>query len=739
MRKVRCKIMTKHHTEKFSWLLTVFVLVFSPLGLSAAAEPATMEPNSIEAVDFSALPGGKMVVKVSLKQELAQPPAAFTINNPPRLTLDFVNVSNGLQKKTIQVGDGLVRSMNAVEAGNRTRLVMNLNTASTYTTATDGKTLLVTLSGTAGSTQTSLTTTHFNQTVAGTKSNQIKSVDFQRGRNGEGRIIVDMEEAGTGIDIRQQGKNLIVDFLDSKVAENFERRLNVTNFATPVLNVDTFKQGQNARIVIEPKGEWEHTAYQTDRRFIVEVKPIVFDPSKIVQGSKSGFSGDKLSLDFNGIDVKSLLRIIGDFTGKNVVVSDAVQGTITLRLKDVPWDQALDIIMKQKGLGMDNMGNTLVFAPKAEIAARQKEAQDQENQIDDNKPLLTQAFEIKYQKADDIKTLIGDPKQPLLSKRGSAVVDSRTNTLFVKDIDGSMTKIQEILNKIDVPARQVLIEARIVNANEGFSKSLGAKFGIQKQSALSYASSGTLGNAVTSRTVDATTGVGTETISGRTGSVQLGTTYAPGLVTPGSSPDNTPDLNVNLPAKSVTGAALSSIAFSLFRLPAGFLLNLELSAAEADGKTKVISSPRVITANQTPATFDFGEEIPYQAATSSGATSVSFKKATLGVNVTPQITPDDKVNMDIEVTNDSRGADTTAGPAINTNKVKTKVLVNNGETAVLGGFYKEAKKNSSERVPFFSALPIVGPLFRMDSKEDAKQEILFFITPKVMSDSMQLN
>jgi type IV pilus assembly protein PilQ len=704
---------------KLGRLLAVIVVTFVSMAAGIAAEVPSAAPmsNTIENIDYSAMPGGKVVVKVTFKQAPGQTPAAFTTNAPPRITLDFVDVGSSLAKKTINVGDGLLRSMSAVQANNRTRLVLNLNAQSTYSTSIEGNNVLILLqgAGTAGVNDNSVT--HFSQPVATGAKNAVKSVDFQRGKNGEGRIVVDLEESGAGIDIRQQGKNLVVDFLNSGVAEKAERRLNVINFATPVMTIDTFKQGSNARMVIEPTGDWEHSAYQTDRRFIVEVKPIVFDPNKVVQGTKAGFGGEKLSLDFNGIDVKGLLRIIGDFTGKNVVVSDAVQGTITLRLKDVPWDQALDIIMKQKGLGMENMGNTLVFAPKAEIAARQKEAQDQENQIDDVKPLITQSYAVKYQKAADIRTLISDPKQPLLSKRGSAVVDVVTNTLFVKDIDTSLTKIQDILNKIDIPARQVLIEARIVNADESFSKSLGAKFGVVKNNYWGTSKPNANGN---------------DLMIGNT----LTNNYAIGQTGKTTTPN---DLNVNLPATSATGAAVSSLAFTLFRLPAGFLLNLELSATEADGKTKVISSPRVITANQTAATFDFGEEIPYQQSTSSGATSVSFKKATLGINVTPQITPDDKISMDIEVTNDSRGADTTAGPAINTNKVKTKVLVDNGETAVLGGFYKETKKDSNERVPFFSALPIVGPLFRSNARSDVKQEILFFITPKVMSDSMQLN
>lgn len=705
--------MTKFRFMNSKWLSVAFALTVGLLasnanaGATSANENAPGSTNTVEKVDYSELPGGKVLVNITLKNEPAQLPAAFTTATPPRIALDFANVDNGLTKSTIPAGDGLLRSINAVQANNRTRLVLNLSKTATYTSNIQGRTVTVILQATGTSGVAEGAVTHFSQATPGHQQNTLTNIDFQRGKNGEGRVIVNLEEPGTGIDIRQQGKNLVVEFLNTSVPEKLERRLNVVNFATPVLTVDTFKRGQNTRMVIEPKGDWEHSAYQTDRQFIVEVKPIVFDPNKIVQGSKTGFSGDKLSLDFNSIDVKSLLRIIGDFTGKNVVVSDSIQGTITLRLKDVPWDQALDIILKQKGLGMDNLGNTLVFAPKEEIAARRKQDQEQENLIDDSKPLLTQSFVVKYQKAADIKKLISDPKQPLLSKRGTAVVDPVTNTLFVKDIDSSLTKIQEILNKIDISARQVLIEARIVNAEETFSKSLGAKFGVTKKGGR-VASSATVANSQ----------------SLATGAAPLGTVQ---------------DLNVNLPATSATGASLSSLAFTLFKLPAGFLLNLELSAAEADGKTQVISSPRVITANQTEATFDFGEEIPYQNATSSGATSVSFKKATLGIKVTPQITPDDKIGMDIEVTNDSRGTDTTAGPAINTNTVKTKVLVDNGETAVLGGFYKETKKNANERVPFFSSLPVFGNLFRSNAKSSDKQEILFFITPKIMSDLMQLN
>ncbi len=718
----------------FCRFLAIFAVTFGFFAPGFAAEQSKSTSNTIQSVDYSNLPGGRVLVKVGFKQEPTQAPAAFTTATPPRITLDFVNAGSGLAKKSINVGEGLLRSINAAEAGNRTRLVLNLNVASTYTTAIEGNNVLITLLGAAVSNQSAAAVTHFNQSAVAAKSNQIKAIDFQRGKNGEGRVVVDMEEGSTAIDIRQQGKNLVVDFLDSQVPENLERRLNVTNFATPVLTVDTFKQGQNARLVIEPKGEWEHSAYQMDHRFIVEIKPIVFDPSKVVQGTKAGFGGDKLSLDFNNIDVKSLLRIIGDFTGKNVVVSENVQGTITLRLKDVPWDQALDIIMKQKSLGMDNLGNTLVFAPKAEFAARQKEAQDQENQIDEIKPLITQSFMIKYQKATDIKVLVSDPKQPLLSKRGSAVVDPLTNTLFVKDIDSSLLKIQEVLNKVDIPARQVLIESRVVIADKDFQHKLGARFGVQKQGP-TLNSSGSIGNGayIDSSSIKFPDPTTSHTDRNKSyGSLALGkfgSAYNK-VNTIGSASD----LNVDLP---VVGAA-GSLALSLFRLPAGLLLNMELSAMEQDNKGTVISSPRVATTNGKEAYIRQGVEIPYQTVSTSG-TKTEFRTAALSLRVTPQITPDNKINMELEVTKDSPGDATPQGmPTINTQSAKTQVLVENGETAVLGGVYEQEVRNDVTRVPFFGNLPIVGPLFKTTSKIDGKKELLIFVTPKVVDEATNL-
>ncbi|HQR50899.1 MAG TPA: type IV pilus secretin PilQ family protein, partial [Methylophilaceae bacterium] len=425
---------------------------------------------------------------------------------------------------------------------------------------------------------------------------------------------------------------------------------------------------------------------------------------------KPGFNGEKLSLNFQNIEVRSVLQVIADFTGLNVVTSDTVNGSITLRLKDVPWDQAMDIIMQSKGLSQRKIGNIIWVAPSDELAAKEKQQLEAQQQVEDLEPLYTEVFTLKYQKANDLKAILTDSKQKILSKRGSAVVDPRTNTLFVQDTAKYIAGVQRIINKIDIAVRQVLIESRIVIADTGFSKELGVRFGIVQNP---YLVCGQPGNGWNSM------------ISGSTRSnyntAQTGTTTTP------------TDLNVNLPATSPTAG---SFAFSIFKLPAGILLNLELSAAEADSKSKLISSPRVITMNQQKATIEQGVEIPYQQASSSGATNVSFKKATLSLAVTPQITPDDKISMDLDVHKDSVGQIYNGVPSINTRQVTTQVQVDNGETAVLGGIYEEAKSESVDKVPFFGDLPVLGHLFKRNSQTAQKNELLIFITPKLMQDSV---
>jgi type IV pilus assembly protein PilQ len=677
----------------------------------ASAAETGAATNSIEKIEFATLPGDKLNVRITLSQPLKNPPAGFTLTDPARIALDFPETSNGLQKNSVNVGQGVLKSVSVAQAKGRTRMVLNLTRPSSYSSSLSGNEVNIELQASAvagAGTVSNATVTRFAESAVGDQRHALTNVDFMRGRNGEGRVVVDLSDNATGIDIRQQGQKIVVDFLNADLPEKLQRRLNVTDFATPVLNVDTVQYGKNVRMTIEPKGLWEHSAYQADKKFIVDVRPVAEDPNKLIQGSKQGYKGEKLSLNFQNIEVRSVLQVIADFTGFNIITGDNVTGNITLRLKDVPWDQALDIIMQTRGLGMRKNGNVIWIAPNEELAAKEKSRLDAEQEIADREPLVTQSFAAKYQKAADLKVLISDPKQSILSKRGSAVVDVRSNTLFVQDTEKNIAKIEKIINQIDVPVRQVLIEGRIVLADDGFSKELGARFGVGRNKnwndpeTAAVTVGGSLSNIYNVNTTQTTT-------------------------TPN-------DLNVNLPA---TSSRAGVFGFQIYNILHGFLLNIELSAAEADNRTKTISSPKVITGNQQKAVIESGVEIPYQEASSSGATSVSFKKATLGLEVTPQITPDNKVNMDLLVKKDSVGDVTNGVPAINTNRVETKVLVDNGETAVLGGIFEESTTKSVDKVPFFGDLPVLGHLFKRTLDSTSKNELLIFISPKLLDEGLK--
>ena len=696
----------------------------------AQAEEQTGLSNKIEKVDFSTLSGGRVAIRIQTAQPITNPPPSFTLNNPPRIALDFPDTANGLSKNSLDVDQGPLKSVSIAQAKERTRMVLNLSKAVTYNTTTEGNLATIILQGDAINAQTAdATITKFSEAEAGDQTHTITHVDFMRGKKGEGRILVDLSDPAAGIDIKQQGKKIIVDFLNTNLPADLQRRLNVVNFNTPVLYVDTMQQGNNTRMVIEPQGEWEQSAYQADKRFIVDVRPVVEDPNKLVQGSKTGYAGEKLSLNFQNIDVRSVLQVIADFTGFNIITSDTVTGNLTLRLKDVPWDQALDIIMQAKGLSMRKTGNVIWVAPSEEVAAKEKLLLEASQQIEDLEPMRTEVFTLRYQKADAVKNLISDDKQKILSKRGSAVVDVRTNTLFVQDTSRNLEEVQQIINKVDIPVRQVMIESRLVIADERFGRSLGARFGVAQrgtggQNVTSIG--GTIGNKFTSLSDD-----GRLTMGNHVGT-QMTSTGSDSLLA--LSSDGEPDLNANLPV----AGAFGNFAFTLFRLPAGFLLNLELSALETDQRGKVVSSPRVTTANQQKAIIEQGTEIPYQQATSSGATSVAFKKASLSLEVTPQITPDEKIIMDLEVKKDRVGQVFVGIPSIDTQRVQTQVLVANGETAVLGGIYEQTERNDVDKVPLFGDLPFVGNLFKRRIKQNDKTELLIFITPKVMDENLAI-
>lgn len=706
------------------------------------AEDQSTLGNRIESVDFSSLPGGKVSIRIRTTQPLANPPAGFTLNNPARIALDFPKVANGLAKNNIPAEQGSLKSVTLAQGKERTRMVLNLSKNVAYNTSINGNEVTITLQASQASVGAAVET-RFAEPKLGSSSVTLNNVDFARGKNGEGRIIVDLSDASAGINIKQKGKTILVDFINTDVPENLQRRLNVTNFNTPVLYVDTMKNGKNGRMVIEPKGNWEHSAYQADKKFIIDVRQVIEDPNKLVHGSKQGYGGEKLSLNFQNIEVRAVLQVIADFTGFNIITSDSVTGSLTLRLKDVPWDQALEIIMQSKGLDKRKNGNVILVAPAEELAAKEKQVFESQQQIDDVEPMRTEVFTLNYMKADALKEILSDPKQRILSKRGSAVVDARTNTVFVQDIPKYLEQVQAIINKTDVAVKQVMIESRLVIADEKFGKDLGARFGIT-QTGRPGNSVATISSTIGNRPTNVST-TGTITQGTRNGSLQTALTdtlrYDPATNTNSmlTSSDGLPDLMSNLP---VTKAGAGSFAFTLFKLSAGMLLNLELSALETDKRGKVVSSPRITTANQRKAKISAGTEIPYLQASSSGAANVTFKPAVLSLEVTPQITPDDKIIMELEVKKDKVGQTVRVGlgeaVAIDTQSINTQVLVGNGETAVLGGIYEQTDRTELDKVPFFGDLPIMGNLFKRKSITSDKTELLIFITPKIMDERMSL-
>jgi len=695
---------------------TVLGAVLASL-LAAASVTARAQANSIEAINVSPQAGGQVVVRVTLKQAPANPPAGFTIANPPRIAFDFPGTASAIGRATQEVGEGDLRSINVVQAGDRTRLVLNLARAVNYDMQIEGRALLITLQGAAAAASPAGVTTHFAEARPGDRRHTLRDIDFRRGRAGEGRIVIDLSDAAVGIDLRQQGRAIVIDFINTALPKNLERRMDVTDFGTPVDRIDAFAQGNNARVLIEPRGNWEHTAYQTDTRFIVEVKQVVEDPSRLV---RPGYTGEKLSLNFQNVEVRAVLQVIADFTGLNIITSDTVTGNLTLRLKDVPWDQALDIILQSKGLDMRKSGNVVWIAPRDELATREKLALEARQQIADLEPTRTESFQLNYQKAEAFQKQLTDEKQRILSKRGSAVIDARTNTVFVRDTPSSLEEVRNLIRKVDVPVRQVMIESRIVEASDTFSRNLGVRLG-------HHDLTGRGGKLTTGGTVlRGTTGGRLEDTGFHTGQ----TTTEPLF------PSDT--LFVNLPSPGVGGAQPGVFSLLLFNDRGTKFLNLELSALQADGKGKIISSPRVITADQIESTIEQGTEIPYQQATSSGATSVSFKKATLSLKVKPQITPDDNVIMNVNVHKDSVGQSTLAGPSIDTKQIVTEVLVANGGTVVIGGIYTQEERSTTNKVPVLGDLPYVGFLFKQNLKQDDRRELLIFITPKIIKDALTL-
>jgi type IV pilus assembly protein PilQ len=691
----------------------------------AALAMAQTPPNSVDAFNVSQQ-SGKVIVKLTLKEELKSPPGSFTVANPARIAFDLPNTVNGLGRNSQNVGEGELLSMNMVQAGERTRMVLNLRRSVAYDTQIDGKNLLIILAAApvAASDSGGAAVTHFVEAGKQQEAHAVRDVDFRRGKSGEGRIVVDLSDSSTGIDIRVQGQNLVVDFFKTSLPDKLRRRLEVTDFGTPVESINTFTQGENVRMVIAPKGLWEHSAYQTDTQFVVEVKTIIPDPNKLTQGSKAGYTGEKLSLNFQNVEVRSVLNVIADFTDLNIITSDAVGGSLTLRLKDVPWDQALQIILDTRGLDMRKNGNVVWIAPRDELATKEKLTLESQQQIGELEAVRTESFQLNYQKAIDVQTLLKSPGQNILSKRGSAVIDARTNTVFVQDVPSRLEEVRKLITQIDVPVRQVMIEARIVEASDTFSKNLGAKLG--------YNSVKPGGQRLLGPSAGYTMG-------GQLGATGQATSNKSGQQLVQGTPDfNNAMQNVNLPATGVGGFNPGTISTILFNKNFTQFISLELSALEADGKGKIISSPRVLTGDKVEAIIEQGTELPYQSATSSGATSVSFRKANLSLKVKPQITPDGNIIMTLDINKDSVGQVTAAGFAIDTKHVKTEVLVENGGTVVIGGIFLQTVTDTTTKVPLFGDIPVLGNLFKNNSKSDNKTELLVFITPRIVDDRLSV-
>jgi type IV pilus assembly protein PilQ len=717
--------MTRH-------LFGIALLAGLTLPLAARAADAPPTGNAVQSVETTTLPGGKIVVRVNLKNALTATPAGFTVGNPPRIALDLPDTGNDLGRNRVEANLGPLSSVNVVQAGTRTRLVLNLNKSVEYDTTIEGKSLLIALGDIgAGSTPVNVSP-RFAEAAPGGARHSIRDVDFRRGAAGEARIVTTLSDAQAGINIRQQANGVVVDFIGTELPKALQRRLDVADFGTPVQIIETYTLGANTRMVIQPKGGWEYSAYQTDNSFIVEVKQSD-DAQKKTADGKVKYTGEKLSLNFQNVEVRSVLQVIADFTGLNIIASDTVAGNLTLRLKDVPWDQALDLIMQTKGLDKRQNGNVIWIAPKDELLAKEKLEYEARSAVADLEPLTTEFIQLNYMRADEAQTMLygfasgaflnsagnnavncsaqaqglggaaaaqasqkgeGKSDQKVLTKRGRATYELKTNTLIITDTARKIQEVRELLARLDVPARQVMIEARVVVATDGWSRDLGARLGISAAKTIGKVS----GN-------DQQLGV-------------FGTGQA-------------------LPAVSGAG----NLALSLLDLANGNLLSLELRALEADEKGKVISNPRVMTTNQKPAVILNGTQIPYiTPGTANSPATVTFKDAFLCLLVDPQILNNDAIILTVEVQKDAVRDISGIGdnPAIDTKRIKTQVRVNNGETLVLGGIYDGNESSTVSKVPLLGDIPGLGNLFKTTTKENSKTELIIFITPRIIDERLSL-
>ncbi len=737
------------HAGAVASFLSVALLLASMLIPEARAA-------AIQGMDFSSLPGNRVQVRLTLSEPVASAPLNFTIDNPARIAVDFPGTTLNLQERARSISVGKVESVNAVEAGGRSRVVVNLVELVPYAIETSGNVVTMTLEGVqaditsekqaqvavpasapAGTslpaptvaapttpisvpvmtTPTAVPAAASPNFAQGSAGARLEAIDFRRGARGEGLVVVTLSNANAGINIEEQGDKLIIDFVDAELPEALDRKLDVMDFATPAQEIDTVRHGNGARMIITPIGLYEHMAYQANNTFTLELRPLTKEEEAELKKDKFGYTGERLSLNFQDIEVRAILQLIADFTGFNLVTSDTVSGSVTLRLKNVPWDQAMDIILKTKGLGKRESGNVWLVAPQEEIAAREKLELESQKQIRELAPLKTEFVQINYAKASEIAALVKAESNNLLTERGNVTVDERTNTLLIQDTAEALTDIRRVVQALDIPVRQVLIESRIVVANEDFSRDIGVRFGLShRNNSKEPAIRG-----------DGNSGFLSVVGGGTAGEVDYGkeTGFATGA---------NENYIVDLPVTNPAGALRWSIG-----KVGSYLLQLELSALQVEGRGEVIASPQVITANQKEATIKAGTEIPYQQASSAGNTNVTFKEAVLSLKVTPHITPDDRVIMDLTVNRDSVGQVFAGVPSIDTNEVTTQVLVDNGETVVLGGIFESNNRTDKDMVPFFGEIPYIGNLFKRTAVTAEKQELLIFVTPKILKETLSIS
>jgi type IV pilus assembly protein PilQ len=702
-----------------AWLMIIGVLATLP------SRPARADDGlKLEAIDVQALPGQQVQLTMRLSGP-APTPLSFTIDNPARISFDLPNTTLALPSRRIDVHSSGVDSILAAESKDRTRLVLNLDKLVPYDTRVDGNNIIVMLGAanqaavSTGSAASAVPSRAASESAA---QRAIRSIDFRRSADGAGRVLVRLTDPHTHINLRQVGSQIVVDF-DADLPKNLARRYDATDFGTPISSFDASRVGTGTRIAINASGDYEQLAYQSDDQYVVEIQPQ--HKAAVAQDDKPQYTGERLTLNFQDIETRAVLQLLADASGQNIVVSDSVTGNVTLRLQNVPWDQALDIVLRSKGLDKRKQDNVIIVAPQEELATREKADLAARKDLQELSPLRSEYLQVNYAKASEMAGLIKSQGGSLLSSRGSVAVDERTNTLLLQDTADRLADIRRLVATLDIPVRQVLIEARIVIVNNDFKRQLGARLG--------YTTAQQNGNGIWT-TSGTAAGTDTSIASALSNQATTGSAF-PVQVPTGASASNR--YNVNLPVSNPAGS------FALGILGSNYILDLELSAAQAETLAEVISSPRVITANQKEATIEQGTEIPYQQSASSGATTISFKKAVLSLKATPQITPDNRIILDLDVRNDSIGTITVQSggvnvPSIDTKEIVTQVLVNDGQTVVLGGVLITTHRDDQTKVPFLGDIPVLGNLFKTTTKENDKDELMIFVTPKIVREGVNV-